>query len=108
MMTKDEQRQKWDTFVLKIFDAWWANHGDAVLRTSDLAPDVLRRMFTPSRQYAARFVARYVGRRVGNYCLENTQVAETQSKSHNWCRSAAKYRLTRQSPQQLARVAWVA
>lgn len=83
--------ESWNMFVLKIFDAWWANHGDTTLRIGDLASDILKLMPIVSRQYAARFLARHANRRVGNYHLESKPAAD------KWGRPSAQYRLVRHS-----------
>jgi hypothetical protein len=75
-----EQQQSWNAFVLKIFDAWWANHGNEALGAGDLAADVICLMPRPNRQYAARFVARHINRRVGPYRLESKPAVDKRGR----------------------------
>lgn len=66
--------------LVTIFDAWWAAHGNVVLKAKDLDPEVIKLIdgksvvradgsLQYSRQYLTRFLARNAGTRVGGYGL---------------------------------------
>jgi hypothetical protein len=63
--------------LVTLFEAWWAMHGDAVVKAADLADDVIalipnagRKDGPPSRQIIATFLSKHAGTRLGGYSLE--------------------------------------
>ena len=70
--------------LIAIFDVWWAAHGDALVKSTDLDPAVMECIDDNpnrkkdddgkpkySRQRVARFCAANVGARLGGYVLEH-------------------------------------
>ena len=81
--------------LITLFDAWFACHGDALIRAADLADEVTSLMVTarrnggpPSRQAVARFLDKHVRTRVGGYMLERI-------KAEHLTRPLSYYRLTK-------------
>ena len=74
-----------------FFDAWWTAHGDAMLKATDLAPEVVeliddgghRTDGKVSRQRVARFLDRHSGTRVGGYTLEHIEDT-TRTRPQNY------------------------
>ena len=77
-----------------IFEAWWSAHGDAVMKSSDLADTVTSLMKgpqadrPPSRQDIACFCDRHNGTRIAGYVLE-------QIKDESRVRTVTYYKLKR-------------
>jgi hypothetical protein len=85
--------------AIVFFDTWWAAHGDAVTKATELAPEVIEYIDDKSRrspdgslqfsrQRVARFLSRYAGTRLGGYAF-------IQLKDETRARPIAHYKLQR-------------
>jgi hypothetical protein len=82
--------------LVTLFEAWWAMHGDAVVKSANLADEVIALMptlgrkdgSTPSRQVVAGFLSKHAGTRLGGYSLE-----QIRDDSHT--RPITHYKLNR-------------
>jgi putative DNA primase/helicase len=84
--------------LIAVFDAWWAAHGDAMVKATELAPEVIEQIDIKafrkpdntlqfSRQRVARFLDAHKSTRVGGYAL-------IQTKSGKLSKPIAYYQLT--------------
>ena len=71
--------------IIDVFEAWWAHHGDILIKANDLHPDVLELIDTKAkrkdgeisinRQWVAGYLRAKIGTRVGGFLL--SQVKDT-------------------------------
>jgi hypothetical protein len=84
--------------LIAVFDAWWAAHGDTMVKATELAPEVIEQIDIKavrkadntlqfSRQRVARFLDAHKSTRVGGYAL-------IQTKSGKLSKPIAYYQLT--------------
>jgi hypothetical protein len=89
----DPMRQR----MIDIFEAWWAHHGDILIKANDLHPDVLELIdfkakrndtgeLTVNRQWVAGYLRTKIGTRVGGFVL-------TQVKDKTKARPVTYYKL---------------
>ena len=87
--------------AIEFFDVWWAIHGDIVVKSTEVAPEVSAHIddkpvkkedgtFQYSRQKVAKFLKGYAGTRLGGYAFIKLPDASPNKRA-----PAAHYKLTK-------------